>query len=81
MLTFEITRGAVEGRPVRCTIVGAYSGAKCPGRGTVALDVVARFADARGAVPFRAYRLCPADAELFMNGYLDGNAPVELIER
>jgi hypothetical protein len=79
MVRFEITRGTVE-RPVRCTISGAYSGARCPGRGTVALDVVARFADERGDVPFRAYRLCPADAEIFVNAYRENaGAPVKVI--
>jgi hypothetical protein len=78
MLSFEITRSAIDA-PGRCTISGAYSGARCPERGTVALDIVARFEGERGREPFRNYRLCPSDAALFIDGYRHAGAPVELI--
>ena len=80
MLSFEITRSTVA-EPVRCTITGAYSGVRCRELGTVALDVVARYADERGDVPYRSYRLCPSDAERFVAGYRESaGAPVEIID-
>lgn len=79
MVSFEITWSTIE-NPAKCTVVGSYSGKHCPNDGSVALDVVAKFADGRPDVLYRKYRVCPEDAMMFLNGFKESGSPVVMIE-